>query len=103
MELKTPADTNAGWDATTLDEAAAAKHGVLGLSQKAAKEQGLQAGYTVLKSFKIVSAIINYADKEGYNHIICGTTGRSGIPRFLIGSVASGILHKAHCPVTVVR
>ena len=56
-----------------------------------------------VNSGTIVSTIISISEKEGFDHIVVGSTGREGIPRFVIGSVAGGLIHKAHCPVTVVR
>jgi nucleotide-binding universal stress UspA family protein len=104
VEAKTPADTVAGWDATTCDEAMAEKHEVLSHSVKAARDNDVQqAEYAISRSFKIVSSIVHLAGRDGYDHIVCGTTGRTGIPRFFVGSAESGIIHKAHCPVTVVR
>ncbi len=47
--------------------------------------------------------IIKFAEKNEYNHIIVGHRGRTGLSRVLLGSVAEGIVEKAHCAVTVVR
>ena len=35
--------------------------------------------------------------------IVLGTRGRSGFKRILLGSVASGVITYAHCPVMVVK
>jgi nucleotide-binding universal stress UspA family protein len=35
--------------------------------------------------------------------IALGTVGRSGLNRFLMGSVAERVLHHAKCPVLAVR
>jgi nucleotide-binding universal stress UspA family protein len=51
----------------------------------------------------IAATIVDYADKEGFEHIVMGSTGRTGVSRVLLGSVASEVVAKAHCPVTVVR
>ena len=51
----------------------------------------------------IVHAITKIAEKEGCDLIVMGTKGRTGIKRFLLGSVASGVLTYAPCPVLVVR
>jgi nucleotide-binding universal stress UspA family protein len=51
----------------------------------------------------IAAAIVDYAEKEGFEHIVMGSTGRTGVSRVLLGSVASEVVAKAHCPVTVVR
>ncbi len=51
----------------------------------------------------IVAAILDYAIKEKVNLIIVGTRGRGGIKRMLLGSVASGVVTYAHCPVMVIK
>lgn len=47
--------------------------------------------------------IINYAERESVDLIVMGTRGKSGFKRALLGSVASGILSYAHCPVMIIR
>ena len=48
-------------------------------------------------------AIINYASTTNVNLIVMGTKGRTGLKRFLIGSVADAVVRHSHCPVLVVR
>jgi nucleotide-binding universal stress UspA family protein len=47
--------------------------------------------------------IINYAERESVDLIVMGTRGKSGFKRALLGSVASGVLSYAHCPVMIIR
>jgi nucleotide-binding universal stress UspA family protein len=51
----------------------------------------------------VVSAILEYADKKDMDLIIVGTRGITGFKRMLLGSVSSGVVTYAHCPVLVVR
>jgi nucleotide-binding universal stress UspA family protein len=51
----------------------------------------------------IVSTILEYAEKQCTDLIIVGTRGITGFKRMLLGSVASGIVTYAHCPVLVIR
>jgi nucleotide-binding universal stress UspA family protein len=51
----------------------------------------------------IAEAVVTYAEKNHYHHIIAGSAGRTGTARLLIGSVAADIVTRAHCPVTIVR
>jgi nucleotide-binding universal stress UspA family protein len=51
----------------------------------------------------VVAAIVDYADREKADLIVIGTRGRSGISKMLLGSVASGVVTYAPCPVLVVR
>ena len=51
----------------------------------------------------IASAILRYAEKMDMDLIVVGTRGLTGFKRMLIGSVASGVVTYAHCPVLVIR
>lgn len=51
----------------------------------------------------VVSTIIKYAEQENACLIVVGTTGRSGLGRALLGSVASGVAAHAKCTVVVAR
>lgn len=51
----------------------------------------------------VVSAILEYAGKRNMDLIVVGTRGITGFKRMLLGSVASGVVTYAHCPVLVVR
>jgi nucleotide-binding universal stress UspA family protein len=52
---------------------------------------------------KVENAIIKYAESESIDLIVIGSKGRSGVKRALLGSVASGVLSYARCPVLTVR
>lgn len=47
--------------------------------------------------------ILQIADSIHADLIVLGTHGRSGLPRLFLGSVAEGVLRRAHAPVLVVR
>jgi nucleotide-binding universal stress UspA family protein len=47
--------------------------------------------------------IVAAADSENADLIVVGSHGRSGVSRFLIGSVSDYVVRHAHCPVMVVR
>lgn len=48
-------------------------------------------------------AITEFAEKESVDMIILGSTGTSTLKKILIGSVASAVVTKAKCIVTVVK
>lgn len=52
---------------------------------------------------RVAGAIVNYAENKNVDLIVIGTRGRSGLRRMLLGSVASGVLSYARCPVIIVR
>ncbi|MDX1652304.1 MAG: universal stress protein [Brumimicrobium sp.] len=46
-----------------------------------------------------VHTITRMAEKEQVDYIIMGTKGATGLKEVLLGSVASGVIDNAHCPV----
>jgi nucleotide-binding universal stress UspA family protein len=57
----------------------------------------------IVATKSIVAEIVGYAESENVNLIVIGTRGRSGLKRMFLGSVASGVVTYAHCPVLVVK
>lgn len=57
----------------------------------------------IIADESIVSEIIEFAERENIDLIIMGTRGRTGFKKLLLGSVASGVVNFAHCPVLVIR
>jgi nucleotide-binding universal stress UspA family protein len=51
----------------------------------------------------VIATIVEYAVSEKADVIVIGTRGRSGISKMLLGSVASGVVTYAPCPVVVVK
>lgn len=49
------------------------------------------------------SEIIDYARKNDISLIVIPSHGRTGIGRFLLGSVSERVVRFAHCPVLVLR
>jgi len=47
--------------------------------------------------------IVNYAQEHGFDLIVMGTHGRTGLSHLLMGSVAERVLRTAHCPVLTVK
>ncbi len=58
---------------------------------------------TVTDVKSIIGSIIDYATNKDIDLIVIGTRGRTGLKRFLMGSVANGVVQHAHCPVLLVR
>jgi nucleotide-binding universal stress UspA family protein len=51
----------------------------------------------------VLPAIVDYAEKNKVDLIVVGTRGRTGFTKLLLGSVASGVVTYASCPVMVVK
>jgi nucleotide-binding universal stress UspA family protein len=50
-----------------------------------------------------VHEILTFAKENPCDLIVMGTHGRTGLGRFLMGSVAEGVVRKAPCPVLTVK
>ena len=66
------------------------------------KETGIAAQSEVLHG-DVVNELIEYANNNGVDLIIISTHGRSGISRWVWGSVTDRILRASCVPVTMVR
>jgi nucleotide-binding universal stress UspA family protein len=71
---------------------------------KKAAAQGVRLRTEMVASpTSVVPAIVDYAEKNKADLIVTGTKGRSGFTKLLLGSVASGVVTYASCPVMVVK
>jgi nucleotide-binding universal stress UspA family protein len=50
-----------------------------------------------------VDALVQLAEKEGYDLIVVGDRGLGGVKRYLLGSVTEKTVRYARCPVLVVK
>jgi len=66
----------------------------------AAKKQNIKIGTKMIVGSP-ANVIID--DSKNYDLVICGTLGRTGIQRFMLGSVAEKVVRMAACPVLVCR
>ena len=54
-------------------------------------------------SFSVVETIVDHAAKYNVDLIVIGTRGLTGFRKLLIGSISSGVVNHAHCPVLLIR
>jgi len=66
------------------------------------KKTGIKARAEVIYG-KAGEALSDYATKNNVDLVIIATHGRSGISRWVLGSVANRIVHSARAPVLMVR
>jgi nucleotide-binding universal stress UspA family protein len=67
------------------------------------RQQGARVRSVVLVAADIVRALTEHAVAEDADVIAMGTHGRGGIGRFVYGSVADQVAHRAPVPVLLVR
>ena len=58
---------------------------------------------SVIRIGDAISGILAEAQKVAADCIVLGTHGRAGIPRFVIGSTAEGVLRSSPLPVCTIR
>lgn len=72
----------------------------LEVAKKFGEKNGVEVNTEVLKG-NITKQIINYADENEADLIILGESGRTGLARLALGSVAESVVKAAHVPVFV--
>ncbi len=70
--------------------------------QRDLKNQGVPA-YVVVLEGDIAHEIIMVAEREGFDLITMATHGRSGIDRFVMGSIAEKVIRSTVKPVLLIR
>jgi nucleotide-binding universal stress UspA family protein len=50
-----------------------------------------------------VDTIVSYAEEGEFDHIVMGSHGRTGLSRFLLGSVAEAVARRSPVSVTIIR
>jgi nucleotide-binding universal stress UspA family protein len=74
-----------------------------GIKEKADKSGIRLRSEIIMAKRSAVSTMLDYAEEQKIDLIVVGTRGRSGIKKMLLGSVASGLVTFAACPVLVVK
>jgi nucleotide-binding universal stress UspA family protein len=81
---------------------AARKQNVEQRLQKEVREAGLEAAVTVEEGAPS-SAIVRIAESMSAELVVLGSSGKTGLSRVLLGSVAESVIRRAPCSVLVVR
>jgi nucleotide-binding universal stress UspA family protein len=71
--------------------------------QKALRQQNIVAHIQVLENASTAEGIVGVASDEAVDLIVKTTHGRSGLSRWVYGSVATKVLQEAPCPIFLVR
>ena len=71
---------------------------------KSAKAKNVKAtGIIQEYSFSVVETIVDHAAGNNVDLIVIGTRGLTGFKKLLIGSISSGVVNHALCPVLLIR
>jgi nucleotide-binding universal stress UspA family protein len=88
--------------AELLEELIASAEQQLATLRESAAALGLTAETAVITG-RPAHAIVEHANEGGFDLIVMGTHGRSGLSHAVMGSVAERVVRKAPCPVLTVR
>jgi nucleotide-binding universal stress UspA family protein len=80
----------------------AAEKYLVNLSEELEKK-GFKATSVVRTGQQVAVEIIDFAKESGANLIVMCTHGRSGISRWMLGSVAIKVLSRAEVPILLIR
>ncbi len=67
------------------------------------RQKGFKANATVKTGQQVAVEIIDFAKESGVDLIVMCTHGRSGITRWVLGSVALKVLTRAETPILLIR
>lgn len=84
-----------------LEQETAAANYLKGLISRL-KYDGVNLEYKIIVG-RVAESLIEYAEKNGIDLIVIATHGRSGISRWVWGSVADRLLRSVQVPVLMVR
>ena len=71
--------------------------------EELAKEKGVEFSFKVIFEPSPYKGIIHFSNSNPTDLIVMGSHGRSGIKKTLLGSVASGVVEHANCPVLIIK
>jgi nucleotide-binding universal stress UspA family protein len=91
-------------DYSDLEDAAKdAGQKILSRGLKLATDAGVKPRGELIEASSVVEALVDFAAKYGADLIVVGTRGMTGFKKLILGSVSSGLISHAHCPVLVAR
>ncbi len=89
------------WRRSVRERAQAVAEGYLAKVANSLKKEGI-AAQSIIASGRPDEVILDYASKNQVNLIIMSTHGRSGVSRWVFGSIADSVLRYSTVPVLMV-
>lgn len=93
---------NFGWEESLREILEAEAKRAVTFVEEAGKTSGIEVESVILDGHP-ADRIIGFAEQEDMDLIVMGTLGRTGLDRFLLGSVAEKIVRHSKTPVMVVK
>ncbi|PAV11666.1 universal stress protein [Methanosarcina spelaei] len=93
---------NKEWDMVVKDRLIAEGKDATSYVESVGKAANVKVESIILEG-NPAEEIVDFAEKNDIDLIVIGTQGRSGVQRFLIGSVAENVIRQSNVKVLVVR
>ena len=93
---------NFGWEESLREILEAEAKRAVTFVEEAGKASGIEVESVILDGHP-ADRIMGFAEQEDMDLIVMGTLGRTGLDRFLLGSVAEKIVRHSKTPVMVVK
>lgn len=91
-----------GWEKSLSDFLHAQGEKAITFVEDEGKSQGVKVKPVLLEG-NPANRILEFAENEGIELIVMGTLGRTGLDKFLLGSVSEKVVRHSKIPVMVVR
>lgn len=91
-----------GWEKVAMEHFSSEGQGATRFVEDAAKAADVEVESVLLEGHP-ADEIIKFAEQNGIEMIVMGTLGKTGLDRFLLGSVAENVVRNSKVPVLVVR
>lgn len=93
----------ANLQAAARETALAETHAYLLSKQSSLRQMGYDVDFKLVEGRLVAEQIIDLAETVAADVIVMSTHGRSGVGRWLLGSVADKVLRQANVPVLLIR
>jgi len=93
---------NFGWQESLREILEAEAKKAVTFVEEAGKVSGVKVEPVILEGHP-ADRIIKFAEQEDMDLIVMGTLGRTGLDRFLLGSIAENVVRHSKTPVMVVK
>lgn len=91
-----------GWEKAAMEHFRNEGKRATGFVEETAKVAGIEVESVLLEGHP-ADEIVKFAEQNDIEMIVMGTLGKTGLDRFLLGSVAENVVRHSKIPVLVVR
>ncbi|HWQ48765.1 MAG TPA: universal stress protein [Methanosarcina sp.] len=91
-----------GWEESLREILEAEAKKAITFVEETGKASGVKVEPVILEGYP-ADRIMEFAEQEGMDLIVMGTLGRTGLDRFLLGSIAEKVVRHSKIPVMVIK